>query len=181
MEAGATWTATRATGTLGTSLAAFTLGGSSDTWGRTWSASNLGNAGFRVRVIDVSSSTSRDFFLDWVGVRVHAGVPAPPTLSAVGVSPATVYRWQPLDGDRDAAPPPRPPAGRWSHSSALNCGYSAGERDSGGGSHQRNVHGHHQYGHKLHAGDHRRRLRRRRAHRDPHGEPRARRHRACRR
>jgi hypothetical protein len=38
----------------------------------------------------VASSTSRDFFLDWIAVRAHAGTPAPPALSAVGVSPASV-------------------------------------------------------------------------------------------
>jgi hypothetical protein len=42
-----------------------------NTWGRTWSATNLANAGFRVRVIDVASSTSRDFSLDWIAVKVH--------------------------------------------------------------------------------------------------------------
>jgi hypothetical protein len=30
----------------------------------------LSDLNFRVRVIDVSSSTSRDFSLDWVAVRV---------------------------------------------------------------------------------------------------------------
>jgi hypothetical protein len=31
----------------------------------------LSDANFGVRVIKVSSSTSRDFALDWVAVRVH--------------------------------------------------------------------------------------------------------------
>jgi hypothetical protein len=35
-----------------------------------WTLSMLSDANFRVRVIDVSSSTSRDFSLDWVAVRV---------------------------------------------------------------------------------------------------------------
>jgi hypothetical protein len=30
----------------------------------------LSDPNFRVRVIDVSSSTSRDFSLDWIAVRV---------------------------------------------------------------------------------------------------------------
>ena len=40
-----------------------------------------------------------------------------------------------------------------------------------GGSHQRELHGHHQYGHDVHAGDHHRLLRRRHAHRHPDREP----------
>jgi hypothetical protein len=49
------------------------LGSPSDTWGRTWTAADLGNANFRVRVISTSSTTGRDFFLDWVPVRVTYG------------------------------------------------------------------------------------------------------------
>jgi hypothetical protein len=67
---GASWTTAKATSTLSTSEATYILGGAADTWGRTWSSSNFSNANFRVRVIDVSSSTSRDFSLDWVAVRV---------------------------------------------------------------------------------------------------------------
>jgi len=91
-DGGTTWTAAKATAALGTSMTTFTLGGVSDPWGRTWSAANLADASFRVRVIDVSSSTSRDFFLDWVGVRPHYTITssAPASLSAVSVSPSTV-------------------------------------------------------------------------------------------
>jgi len=49
------------------------LGGAADTWGRAWTATNLSNTNFRVRVLDVASgsgATSRDFSLDWVAVRV---------------------------------------------------------------------------------------------------------------
>jgi hypothetical protein len=42
-----------------------------DNWGFSWTLSTLSNANFRVRVIDVSSSTSRDFLLDRVAVRVN--------------------------------------------------------------------------------------------------------------
>ena len=109
--------------------------------------SDLGNASFRVRVIAVSSSTSRDFFLDWVGVRVHAGVPAPPTLSAVGVSPASVTGGSSSTGT--ATLTSAAPAGGAVVDTVLQLdgGHGAGQRDGGGGSHQRNVHGHHQYGH----------------------------------
>lgn len=70
-DGGQSWTSARSTPTLGTSFATYTIGGANDTWGRAWSTTNLSNASFRVRVINVSSSTSRDFSLDWIPVRVH--------------------------------------------------------------------------------------------------------------
>lgn len=69
-DGGASWTTTKSTPTLTTSNATYVLGGPADNWGLAWTLSNLSNANFRVRVIDVSSSTSRDFSLDWVAVRV---------------------------------------------------------------------------------------------------------------
>jgi hypothetical protein len=87
---GATWTAAKATGTLGTNLSTFTLGGATDTWGRAWSAADLANANFRLRVINVAGSTSRDFFLDWVAVRPHFAASGPATLNAVAVSPTSL-------------------------------------------------------------------------------------------
>lgn len=69
---GSSWTTAKQTSTLTTTEATYILGAANDTWGRTWSSSELSNANFRVRVIDVSSSTSRDFSLDWVALRVTA-------------------------------------------------------------------------------------------------------------
>jgi len=72
-DGGTTWTAAKQTTTLTTSEATYVLGGATDTWGRAWTAGNLSNANFRVRVSDVASGsggTSRDFSLDWVAVRV---------------------------------------------------------------------------------------------------------------
>ncbi len=67
---GVTWTTAKSTATLSTTEATYTLGGLADTWGRTWSAANFSNANFRLRVIDVASNTSRDFFLDYIAVNV---------------------------------------------------------------------------------------------------------------
>ncbi len=89
-DGGTTWTAAKATGTLGTSLATFTLGGAADTWGRSWSPADFGNANFRVRVINVASSTSRDFFLEWIALRPHFTTSGPAALNAVSVSPTSV-------------------------------------------------------------------------------------------
>jgi hypothetical protein len=50
------------------------VGGPADSWGRSWTAAELSNPNFRVRVTNVASSTSRDFSLDWIAVRVsHQG------------------------------------------------------------------------------------------------------------
>jgi choice-of-anchor B domain-containing protein len=72
-DGGTTWTTAKQTITLTTSEATYIVGSPSDTWGRTWTPTNLSNTNFRVRVIDIASSsgaTSRDFSLDWIAVRV---------------------------------------------------------------------------------------------------------------
>ncbi len=71
-DGGTTWTAAKTTSTLTTTKASYTLGGVADTWGRTWSDTELSNSNFRVRVIDVASDNNRDFSLDWVGVNIHS-------------------------------------------------------------------------------------------------------------
>lgn len=69
-DGGTTWTTAKSTATLGTAEATYTLGSISDTWGRTWTSSNFSNPNFRIRLVDVASNTSRDFFLDYVAVNV---------------------------------------------------------------------------------------------------------------
>jgi probable HAF family extracellular repeat protein len=70
-DGGATWTTAKSTATLSTSMRTFTLGSATDLWGRAWMPAEFTDASFRVRIINVSSSTSRDFSLDWAAVRVH--------------------------------------------------------------------------------------------------------------
>jgi hypothetical protein len=67
---GASWTTVKSTGTLATTEQTYTLGSPTDTWGRAWTAADLSNPNFRVRIIDVASNTSRDFSLDAISVRV---------------------------------------------------------------------------------------------------------------
>jgi len=68
---GSSWTTAKQTPTLGTSEDTYILGGAADTWGHPWTLSELNNnTNFRVRVIDVASNTSRDFFLDYIAVNV---------------------------------------------------------------------------------------------------------------
>lgn len=69
-DGGITWTMAKSTTSLGITEATYTLGSISDAWGRTWAPGNFSNANFRIRVIDVASNTSRDFFLDYVAVNV---------------------------------------------------------------------------------------------------------------
>lgn len=67
---GTSWTTAKQTSTLSTSEATYTLGSTSDTWGRAWSLSDFSNSNFRVRVIDISSNNSRDFSLDYIAVNI---------------------------------------------------------------------------------------------------------------
>ncbi|HSK87437.1 MAG TPA: hypothetical protein VK880_03730, partial [Anaerolineales bacterium] len=67
---GSSWTSVRQTPNLTTAEQSYLLGGPADTWGHAWTLSELSNASFRVRVIDVSTATSRDFSLDWVTVQI---------------------------------------------------------------------------------------------------------------
>ena len=69
-DGGASWTTPLASSTLSTSMASRTLGGTANTWGRSWTPADLSNANFRVRVTTVANSTTRDFTLDWIAVRV---------------------------------------------------------------------------------------------------------------
>ena len=74
-DGGVNWTAAQSSSTLTTSLATYTLGSSTDNWGRAWSSNDLADANFRVRVTDVASSTARTFNLDWVTVRATYSTP----------------------------------------------------------------------------------------------------------
>lgn len=67
---GASWT-TAKSATIGSSNTTYTLGSSADSWGHTWSLSDLSNANFLVRVTDVASNTSTTFNLDGVTANVY--------------------------------------------------------------------------------------------------------------
>jgi hypothetical protein len=67
---GVTWTTAKSTTTLSTTNSTYTLGTSADSWGRTWLPTEFGNTTFRVRIIDVASSTARTFSLDAISVQV---------------------------------------------------------------------------------------------------------------
>lgn len=67
---GANWTAVKQTSTLSTTEATYNLGSSSDNWGRAWALGDFSNTNFRLRVTDVASNNSRDFYLDYITVSV---------------------------------------------------------------------------------------------------------------
>ena len=67
---GTSWTTALITPTLSTATTTYILGGTTNTWGRTWTVGDFSNANFRVRIIDIASSTARDFSLDGVAVQV---------------------------------------------------------------------------------------------------------------
>ena len=75
-DGGNTWTTAQQTSNLRTSYRTYTLGGNGDGWGRTWTASELSDANFRMRITNVASSTRRDFDLDWAAVKVFYGPPS---------------------------------------------------------------------------------------------------------
>ena len=70
-DGGTIWTTPQSTATLDTSEKSFLLGGSNNLWERIWTTDELSDANFRVRIINVANSTSRQFMLDWVGVKVY--------------------------------------------------------------------------------------------------------------
>jgi hypothetical protein len=69
-DGGASWTAARSASLTTVGTTTYTLGGAADTWGRTWTGPQLSNASFRVRVIDVSDRSAKDFRLDYLAVQV---------------------------------------------------------------------------------------------------------------
>lgn len=69
-DAGTTWTAAKSVTVANVGVTTFTLGATNDTWGRTWLGSDFSNANFRVRLIDMSDRTTKDFRLDGLAVQV---------------------------------------------------------------------------------------------------------------
>ncbi len=101
-DGGWNWTSEKCDSEETTSEHTAVLGGAGDTWGRTWTAAELDDSNFRVRVSSVCSPNPvqcnpRDYYLDWVAVEVH--------YSAAGTATAT-----PTPG-ATATPTATPPAG----------------------------------------------------------------------
>ena len=69
-DAGTTWTAAKSVVVNSVGVTTYNLGATNDTWGRTWLGSELQSATFRLRIIDVSDRTTKDFRLDGLAVQV---------------------------------------------------------------------------------------------------------------
>ena len=73
-DGGTSWVTAKTATNQSTTEVTATLGGAADTWGHAWTVSELSNANFRVRITSSCSGAgcaSRDFFLDWVPVKIH--------------------------------------------------------------------------------------------------------------
>jgi hypothetical protein len=69
-DGGTSWTAIKSITPTGAAETTYTFGGAADTWGHTWTGSQLSNSNFRVRIIDASSQSNKDFRLDYLAVNV---------------------------------------------------------------------------------------------------------------
>jgi hypothetical protein len=69
-DAGTTWTTLKTVSIPSSSEGPYIFGSTTDTWGRTWTPAQLNTTNFRVRLIDASASTSKQFQLDYVAVSV---------------------------------------------------------------------------------------------------------------
>ncbi len=74
-DGGTSWTSAKNDNNESTNTSnSRTLGSSADTWGHAWTADQLSNTNFRVRLTSNSTVSTRDFYLDWVPVRVSYSV-----------------------------------------------------------------------------------------------------------
>lgn len=69
-NAGTTWTTMQALALPAAAETTYVFGGTGDTWGRTWTPSQLSTTNFRVRLIAASTLTSKRFDLDYVAVSI---------------------------------------------------------------------------------------------------------------
>jgi len=69
-DGGTTWTSMKVQAVTVAAETTYTFGSTSDTWGRTWTPSQLNTINFRLRIIDASSAGGRDFSLDYVAISV---------------------------------------------------------------------------------------------------------------
>ena len=69
-DGGTSWTAAKTDSVESVTEHTATLGNAADTWGRAWTGSELSDTNFRVRVTSNTSEAVREFYLDWVPVRV---------------------------------------------------------------------------------------------------------------
>jgi subtilisin family serine protease len=69
-DGGSSWTTATIVSIQSALQSTFYLGGSSDTWGRSWTGAEVNGNNLRIRITTGSESTSRDFFLDHLSINV---------------------------------------------------------------------------------------------------------------
>ena len=68
---GLSWTSTgHSTGPLTAAISTSIVGGTADTWDRSWTSSDLADGSFRVRVTCISAGTGKVVKLDWISVAI---------------------------------------------------------------------------------------------------------------
>jgi hypothetical protein len=67
---GTSWTSPKQATMAGAAVTTYAFGSPIDTWGHTWSATQLGASTFRIRVTDVTSHPNKEFRLDGATVQV---------------------------------------------------------------------------------------------------------------
>lgn len=73
-DGGITYTSAKSLGTtLGLSDVTYTVGGSTDTWGRSWSISNFSDANFRLRLDNQNVGGVGNTLIDFIAITVHHG------------------------------------------------------------------------------------------------------------
>jgi subtilase family serine protease len=75
-DGGTSWTTAQTDITETTTEHTAVLGGSTDTWERSWSSNDFSDTNFLVRLTCNSQYGTRDFYLDWVPVKVYYTPPA---------------------------------------------------------------------------------------------------------
>lgn len=87
-DGGTNWTAGKNSADIGTADVTSVLGSASDMWGRSpWTATELNNTNFRVRLMPLVANIARDYFLDVLTIRVTYTVNAAPN-APTQVAPA---------------------------------------------------------------------------------------------
>ena len=69
-DAGTTWTTIKTQAITVAAETSYVFGATNDTWGHTWTPTELNTTNFRVRLIDASTIATRDFSLDYLAVSV---------------------------------------------------------------------------------------------------------------
>ncbi len=69
-DGGTTWTTMKTQAIASAAETTYVFGSTSDTWGRAWTLAQLNTTNFRVRIIDASTLTTKQFQLDYVAVSI---------------------------------------------------------------------------------------------------------------